>query len=174
MRYTTIIDISTSRDLYKNINVRLIYLHMVLKAGYHDHDRDLVRYSIRNLAADAGLTISATRHALAMLMKFRMIARQGDMWIVRKFVTEQPITTRAKSAREQKKIDQELALKRAREERQRAMELEQLEREKMLAEGKTSWQLYYERQQEKAAAGDAAAQTWIEKNKETIKKYIKQ
>ena len=61
MRYTTVIDISEMPEVYKNSTARLIYLHMSLKAGYHDADRDLVKLSIRRLSSDVGVTVSATR-----------------------------------------------------------------------------------------------------------------
>ena len=69
MRYTTVIDISDYRHIYKSANCRLVYLHLVLKAGYHDDDRDIVDVSIRNLAMRVGISVSATRHALRMLEK---------------------------------------------------------------------------------------------------------
>ena len=99
MRYTTIIDISEQRELYRNVNVRLVYLHLVLRSGYHDHDRDQVRISYRSLAADIGLTLSSVRHAINVLVKWHMLNRKEDTWIVRKWCQEQPITTRAKSTK---------------------------------------------------------------------------
>ena len=70
MRYTTIIDIRDFPELYRNQNLRLLYLHLVLKSGYHDDDRDQVHTSIRRLGYETGLTVSAVRHGLAMLKKF--------------------------------------------------------------------------------------------------------
>lgn len=96
MRYTTVVDISQMQDIYRNHNLRLVYLHLVLKSGYHDDDRDRIRISIRNLAAEVGLTVSATRHALAKLQGEHLLSRDGDIWIVRKYVIENPPTPRSK------------------------------------------------------------------------------
>ena len=166
MRYTTIIDISTSQVLYRSHNIRLVYLHLCLKAGYHDNDRDLVRISIRSLAADVGLTVGAVRHALEQLQKYQMLTRRGDLWQVRKWVYEQPITTRAKTAKQQAAISQQAALKKAREEREQQLEIESIRRQEMLQGGKTSWQLYVESKAKKAAAGDPDAIAWCEKHKD--------
>ena len=56
MRYTTIIDIAQCPEIYRNINARLTYLHMVLTCGYHDNDKGLVRKSVRQLSAETGIT----------------------------------------------------------------------------------------------------------------------
>ena len=77
-------------------------MHLVLRSGYHDHDRDLTQLSIRRLAREVGLTVGAVRHALAQLLKYQMVVRQGPMLQVRKFVTEQPISKRARNKREEK------------------------------------------------------------------------
>lgn len=108
MRYTTVIDITEISDVYKNATARLIYLHMSLKAGYHDVDRDLVKFSIRRLSADVGVTVSATRHALHQLERVGLLTREGDLWRVRKWVEEQQITTRAKTKREMQEQIQRL------------------------------------------------------------------
>lgn len=100
MRYTTIIDITASRELYGNINVRLVYLHLCLKAGYHDNDRDMIRTSIRTLAADVGITTSAVRHAIRMLEKYGLLKRQPQWWAVRKWVPTEEPTKRATTKRE--------------------------------------------------------------------------
>lgn len=166
MRYTTIIDISTSQVLYRSHNIRLVYLHLCLKAGYHDNDRDLVRISIRTLASDVGLTVGAVRHALDQLQKYRMITRRGDLWQVAKWVNEQPITTRAKTAKQQAAISQQAALKKVREEREQQLEIESMRRKEILAGDKSSWQLYVESQAKKAAAGDPDAIAWCDKHKD--------
>lgn len=86
MRYTTVIDITDFPQIYRNIHARLVYIHMALKAGYHDDDRDICRLSIRNLAADVGITVSATRNALLQLEKSGLISKSSDCWIVKKWV----------------------------------------------------------------------------------------
>lgn len=108
MRYTTVIDISEMPDIYRNTTARLIYIHMSLKAGYHDSDRDLVNVSIRRLSADVGVTVSATRHALRQLERAGLLTRDGDLWRVKKWVEEQQITTRAKTKREMQEQIQRL------------------------------------------------------------------
>lgn len=108
MRYTTVIDISEMPEIYKNSTARLIYLHMSLKAGYHDADRDLVKLSIRRLSADVGVTVSATRHALHQLVRAGLLTKEGELWRVRKWVEEQQITTRAKTKREMQEQIQRL------------------------------------------------------------------
>lgn len=86
MRYTTIIDITEQPDVYRNVNARLLYLHMALKAGYHDDDRDRLHVSLRNLAAAVGLTLSATRHALKVLEAAKLVSKVDNEWSVLKFV----------------------------------------------------------------------------------------
>lgn len=108
MRYTSVIDITEITDVYKNATARLIYLHMSLKAGYHDVDRDLVKLSIRRLSADVGVTVSATRHALHQLERAGLLTREGELWRVKKWVEEQQITTRAKTKREMQEQIQRL------------------------------------------------------------------
>lgn len=108
MRYTTVIDISEMSEVYRNTTARLIYMHMCLKAGYHDTDRDLVRLSIRRLSADVGVTVSATRHALRLLERVGLLIREGELWRVKKWVEEQQITTRAKTKREMQEQIQRL------------------------------------------------------------------
>lgn len=97
MRYTTVIDISEMPAVYRNQNCRLIYLHIALKAGYHDDDRDTANVSIRRLAQDVGLTLSATRHALSLLIDAKLLTRQGKAWKILKWICETPPTPRVKA-----------------------------------------------------------------------------
>ena len=94
MRYTTVIDITDFPQIYRNIHARLVYIHMALKAGYHDDDRDICRLSIRSLAADVGITVSATRNALLQLEKSGLISKSSDCWIVKKWVLQETPTPR--------------------------------------------------------------------------------
>lgn len=89
MRYTTVIDISQDAALYKNHSVRLIYLHLALKSGYHDNDRDKISTSIRRLAAEVGVTVAATRHAIKQLKKAGMLTTNNVSWSVKKWVLEE-------------------------------------------------------------------------------------
>lgn len=122
MRYTTIVDISQIPNLYKNQNVRLIYLHLVLRAGYHDDDRDQTTISFRRIAEETGLTLSATRHAISLLIKNGLLTRNGGIWIVKKFVLEKSISSRPKTAKKQKEMESL--------ERERQIQEEQRERER--------------------------------------------
>lgn len=101
MRYTTIIDITEYPVIYRNINARLIYLHLALRSGYHEQDRDLIDISIRGIAASVGVSISATRHALGQLQKAGLIARQGENWKVTKYVMQETPGKRPQTKREQ-------------------------------------------------------------------------
>lgn len=94
MRYTTIIDITEVPGIYRNKNARLVYLHLVLRSGYHDSDRDLIDISIRNLAMAVGLSVSATRHALACLKRDKLISRDGNSWRILKWVVAELPTPR--------------------------------------------------------------------------------
>lgn len=100
MRYTTVIDISEIPEIYRNMTARMIYLHICLKAGYHDNDRDLAVISIRRLAGEAGCSVSAVRHALKVLINAQLLIREGKAWRVKKWVEEQKITARARTKRE--------------------------------------------------------------------------
>lgn len=103
MRYTTIIDISEVPMVYKSESVRLVYLHLVLKAGYHDEDRDRATVSIRRLAAAVGTTVSATRHALEVLQRASLVTRADQAWIVKKWLVQEvpsPRTQTRKSSAE--------------------------------------------------------------------------
>lgn len=137
MRYTTVIDISELPEIYRNMTARLIYMHMSLKAGYHDSDRDLVTLSIRRVAAEVGVTVSATRHALHLLERSGLISREGQLWRIKKWVEEQTITTRAKTKREM--MDQ----------------IQRLERQKQQAVLEIAHQEHKEYDPEKALDNDA-------------------
>lgn len=96
MRYTTIIDISEIQEVYRNKNARLVYLHLALKAGYHDDDRDQLQMSIRMTAGTVGLTVSATRHALAVLERAGLLKRTEKGWTVTKWIQSADPTPRPK------------------------------------------------------------------------------
>lgn len=100
MRYTTLIDITQIADVYRNPNARMLYLHLVCIAGYHDDDRDQTRASIRTLAAQTGLSISAVRHALKVLVKAGLAAQKDGVTTVTKWVLTQEITARAKTVKQ--------------------------------------------------------------------------
>lgn len=174
MRYTTIIDITEFPSLYRNPGTRLVYLHLCLRSGYHDYDRDISRLSLRHLARDTGLTLAAVRHAIAQLLKYEMIIRRPEGWQVRKFVVEQPISKRARTKGEVKQQQQ-------RDERDRAHEQlvnQRQQLQKMVddywAQGKTSFMVYYEEMVKKAMAGDAQAAAWTAENSKTYEQHAAQ
>lgn len=169
MRYTTIIDISQAPEVYRNPNVRLVYLHLVLRAGYHDHDRDLVRISIRSLAAQVGLTVAATRHAIAVLTKWQLLQRAGSYYQVRKWVPEQTVTSRAKTAKQQQQLNLAAQRRADEERREREAELERIRRENQAAAGRTAWDDLADYKRQRAAAGDVSAQEWLRKNQHKLK-----
>lgn len=171
MRYTTIIDISEFPALYRNAHVRLVYLHLALRSGYHDTDRDLMSTSIRRLAAAVGLSVSATRHALAQLEKAQLVTRQGPLFQVKKWILQETITTRPKTIKQQKAIEQEATRRIENEKREREAAIEKERREQIAAAGKTSFMLYYEGLQTKAAAGDIEAAKLLERHRKTYEAH---
>lgn len=161
MRYTTIIDIREIPEVYRNQNTRLLYFHLVLVAGYHDDDRDIVRISIRALATQTGLTLSATRHAIQVLIKWRLLQHRKSYFKVRKYIEEQTITPRAKTvkaaaARQSRKEE---------ETRQQVMEQKESQERQEVAtiydQGKTPFMVWYEQKMALAANGDQDAQRII-------------
>lgn len=88
MRYTTIIDLREWPQAYRNTNIRLVYYHLAMVAGYHDYNRDVTEISIRSLSADTGVTISAVRHALRILEGLQLIKRKDGKTFVRKWLAE--------------------------------------------------------------------------------------
>jgi DNA-binding transcriptional regulator YhcF (GntR family) len=120
MRYTTIIDIQQCPEIYRNVNARLLYLHMVLTCGYHDNDKGLVRKSVRQLAEETGITKSATEHALRQLSKMDLAKKIRGKLYVRTWIPEQPITKPKRKAQEIK--EQAIAQEREAKDREREME----------------------------------------------------
>lgn len=165
MRYTTVIDISDIPAIYKNPNARLVYLHLALKSGYHDDDRDLIEISIRRLAMATGLTVSATRHSIAQLERACLLVKEGPFWHVKKWIVESTVTPRAKTAKQQKAIELEAQRRLEQEQREREQAIEDQRRKQLAAQGKTSFMIYYEGLVERAKAGDTEAARLVAKNK---------
>lgn len=165
MRYTTIIDITEQPAVYRNINVRLLYLHLCLRCGYHDHDRDIYDRSLRSMAVDAGLTLSAVRHALHILEQAQLVLKVGGVWQVRKYIQTASPTPRPKTKRQQ--VDSDIAKEReqANQERERQAEIERQRREQMHASGTNDFITYYEQKMRDAAAGDIDAQRAVERHR---------
>lgn len=99
MRYTTVIDISEIPEVYRNTQARILYLHLALRSGYHDDDRDQVVTSIRRCALETGMSTSACRHAIRQLERAQLLSRNGGTWKVKKWVQEAAVTPRAKTKR---------------------------------------------------------------------------
>lgn len=119
MRYTTLIDISELPDVYHNKNARLLYMHMVLKSGYHDQDRDLLAMSIRRLASDAGLTLSATRFALAQLEQVGLLKKEAGSWRVKKWIVQEIPTPRTQKTTDRSSNSMTAQIKKEKEEAER-------------------------------------------------------
>lgn len=165
MRYTTLIDITEIPAVYRCQNARLLYLHAVLKCGYHDEDRDVLGCSIRQLAADTGLTVSAVRHALKVLAKYGLIEQRDGVTIVRKYIEAKPISKREAAQKAQKAT--EAAKERKIEEQRR--EAKEAEHKAVLAnihaQGKTSLDAYFAMLEQQAAAGDTEAAAILARRK---------
>ena len=97
MRYTTIIDIREFPQIYRNDHAKIVYLHLALISGYHDEDRDQTPISIRQICYDTGLSLSAVRHSLKVLISAGLLTRSGITWTVKKFVLDKPISPRIRS-----------------------------------------------------------------------------
>ena len=164
MRYTTIIDITDQTALYRNHNARLIYLHLVLKSGYHDNDRDIIDISIRRLSMETGVSVSATRHALRILEACRLVKKVEGLWHVRKWILDEDITPRARTRRERKEAQNKATEAALRAEQEAKEAAERASRERQKATGKTSYQAYIEQLQAQAAAGDLDAQRKLQRH----------
>ena len=175
MRYTTVLDI-TSAPWYRNKNVVLVYLHMSLTCGYHDDDRDLYTRSIRSLAIDSGMTLSATRHALQVLQRDRILTREGNAWRVKKWLPSdsQTVTPRPKTEKA-KKLQDIATERRLQEERNDALrQKENADREKLRNDGKTPYMLYYESKVQAAENGDLEAAEIVRKNRHVYLEHKRQ
>lgn len=96
MRYTTIID-QSELPSYRSTSARLLYLHLVLKSGYHRDNQDLVHTSLRRMAAEVGLSLAAVRHALGLLLADSLVTMEAPRTIrVTKFV--QPVMAAKRTA----------------------------------------------------------------------------
>lgn len=165
MRYTTIIDLTHLTRLWRNTNAIRLYYYLSCVAGYHDNDRDVVDRSLRTMAREAHMTLSAVRYAMATLTKYNLVVKTGPIYIVRHWLKEQPITPREdldKKSYRAKMAEQEDQARQIRQEQQARQDQIRLERAKS---GKTSFMLYYESLQEKAAAGDLEAADMVEKHR---------
>ncbi len=171
MRYTTIIDITEVQEVYRNANARLLYLHMVLRSGYHDNDRDMLSISIRTLAMRVGISVAATRHALKLLERQKLISKVGGQWLVKKWIIEDTISPRAKTKKQQKAQDTAQVIRQQQAQLDTKLEQERRERQQLEAAGKSSYMVWYEAQIEKANQGDQDAAAKVERYR---KDYLEQ
>lgn len=171
MRYTTIIDIAEYPVLYRNINARLLYLHLVLKAGYHDDDRDIVQISLRQLAYEVGLSLSAVRHALKILVAMSFIRQEHGLFIVKKWVEQRSITKRAATKKEEqaRQAAQERQEQQAEHDKQRASE--EKKRAELEKRGLSPFIVFYESKVQEYQRGDIEVLTSLKRNREM---YLKE
>lgn len=174
MRYTTVIDLTDMPALYRNHNIRLVYLHMVLKCGYHDSDRDLLDTSVRRLSADVGITVSAVRHALHIMEAAHLIERQGTMWAVKKWIPTETISKRTPEEAHKKPSDAVAERERIQRQRDDEKALRDRQIAELEAQGKTSFMVWYESMVEKAKTGDIEAQRSVERNRKTYEAHAAQ
>jgi DNA-binding Lrp family transcriptional regulator len=167
MRYTTVIDISEIPQVYGNLSTRILYVHMALKCGYHDTDRDILDVSVRQLAAGAGLTLSACRHALKKLESAGLIKRQGAAYLIRKWLPEQTISARPKTERQQRQIEAAAERRRIEEVRRREEQIERTVREAQWATGTSPYELYLKQLELKAQAGDMEAAETLKRHRQS-------
>lgn len=174
MRYTTIIDISEFPMLYRNVNARLLYLHLCLRSGYHDYDRDIYDISLRRLADEVGLTLSATRHALKVLGSMSLISMEGSTIKVKKWIADDPITKRARTKAQQIDIDHQRERQRKQEEFDKTIRQQEERKAQLRSMGKTDFMIYYESLEAKASQGDLEALRLLQRHRATYELHQKQ
>lgn len=126
MRYTTVIDVTEIADIWRNPNISRLYFFMAMKCGFHDNDRDLIKISLRVLAGQTGLTLSACRHAVKVLQAHGLLTIENDKMRVTKFILDKKPTSRTQKNTATSGVEEM-------RERQR---LQELEKERLLREKK--------------------------------------
>jgi len=174
MRYTTIIDITEYPVIWSSYSCRALYLYLVLKSGWHDDDRDMIRASIRQLALATGLTKSAVEHAIRQLTKAGLLAKKEGAWMVTKWVLQGPVTARAKTRQQQADMDAAALLQQERDRQAKQLDLDRRKKEELARQGKNGWMVYYEQCVEKAAHGDLQAAQIVERDKDRYNKLAAQ
>ena len=79
------------------------------------------------------------------------------MWRVVKWVPEQAVTSRPKTARQQQAIEREAERIRLREQQEREAAIERQRRQQLQAQGTSDYENYLNNLRERAAAGDQEA-----------------
>lgn len=126
MRYTTVIDVTEIADIWRNPNISRLYFYMAMKCGFHDNDRDLIKISLRVLAGQTGLTLSACRHAVKVLQAHGLLTIENEKFRVTKFILDKKPTSRTQRNTTSSGVEEM-------RERQR---LQELEKERLLREKK--------------------------------------
>lgn len=153
-------------DLYANINIRIVYLHLCLAAGYHDDDRDICNDSIRQLSRHCHITVSATRNALQQLTKAGLLQRESDSLRVTKWVMQKQISKRATSTMSDNTQANLAEIRRREAEKRDAEERKYLQRRAELEEqGIDERELAMITIIAKACAGDAKSQDVCKRHK---------
>lgn len=165
MRYTTCIDISEFPALYGNLNLRLVYFHLCLKSGYHDDDRDMLHVSLRRLADEVGITLSALRHSLKILEGMSFIRVENSTIYVKKWVDERPITKRVRHAAQTKAKDEQKQREKDQEQRDQARREDARRRADLEASGTSSFIVFYEKRYKEYMHGDSDALVSLKRNK---------
>lgn len=165
MRYTTCIDISEFPAIYGNINTRLVYFHLCLKSGYHDDDRDMLHISLRRLADEVGITLSALRHSLKILEVCSFISIDHSTIRVKKWVDERPITKRARQTEQTRQQAEARRREKDQAERDNAMREDARRRAELEAQGTTSFIVYYEKRYREYIDGDNDALASLQRGK---------
>lgn len=174
MRYTTIIDITEFGEVYRSVACRMVYLHLCLKAGYHDYDRDMATCSLRSIAADTGLTLSAVRCAVSRLERLHLVLREGTALRVKKYILEENITPRPRTRKQKQQQDAASIRTQQQEQMERQRESERRETDELRKQGKTSYMLYYEEKMKLAAAGDTEAQRIVDRGRSIYEAHAEQ
>lgn len=102
MRYTTLIDISEFPSLYENPKIRLVYLHLALKAGHQPYNKGFYITTYTRLSNEIGVTVASIRWAFAKLQAFKVIKvtiikakyhKQIKIYVGKRVNKDQQVTT---------------------------------------------------------------------------------
>lgn len=146
-------------------NAVWLYYFMSMKAGYHDDDRDILDMSLTQLANASGLTVSAVRHAIRVLVNAHLVKRDGQhAWTIRKWIQESTITPRRQNKRQERLVQKQLDEAAQQAQREAALEAERRKNEALWARGKSPFIVYCESLKEKAANGDDEAAATFKRN----------
>jgi DNA-binding transcriptional ArsR family regulator len=127
MRYTTVIDVTEIPSVARNPHAFQLYCYLAMKSGYHDDDRDLIDVGYRRLAYLLGQSPASIWHALRVLAKAGLVTREKDGRLrIKKWLSDQPISPRKKTKKQQS--DETAALERALAMEKRAREYEERSR----------------------------------------------